>query len=440
MNHSAVLAFSLLLTVISRGNLYSLCTLNQSFSLEEEDLVIRYTCSGEYYSWYFSEFFDSKNKKGAADFSFGSDKIKAGRLEKEGLWRELFNPFGYTADSELYAAHTGMYNDFTKKKGGLYGVSLSLADGFDISLSVSPMLWAGADLKVVERGGSSFTCYALISGTSYPGTDEWIGSFSELYVSKPAFAGGEFVFAGEKAGIKLAAFISGNRYYRPDVFSRVHFTAPLGNFFLSALAVYAGRDFTMPGGEPVSDRLLLSSSLGYKGEYGFSARIRGTYKSGQTTAYPSVCTGQQGELLFTGEWEKEFLELSCSASLKDEFEYSGAEERLYNFNAFAKTQFPPAKIKLSCGESGEFEGAEKRWVKAEAGISWDRVSADLDLELTKDINGSCFVLAEAGGSVVFDMSSGSFNISAKIRACDPFKGLVPVLTGLSIGFINRTEF
>ncbi len=440
MNRSAVLTFSLLLTVICRGNLYSMCTLDQSFSLEEENFIVRYKCTGEYYSWYLSEFYDSEEKEGTADFSFRSDKIKAGRLEREGVWKELFNPFGYTADSGIYTGQTGIYSDFAKKKKGLYGISISLSEGFDVAFLLSPLLWTGADARIVEKDSSTLTFYALAAGRSYPGTEEWIGGFSELYVSKPAFAGGEAVLAGEKAAVRLAAFMSGNRYYRPDAFSRVYAAVPFGDFSLSALAVYAGRDYILPDGKPVHDRLLLSSSLGYEGEGGLSLRIRGTYRSGQITSYPSACTGQRGELFITGGWEARRLELNFTGSLKEETDNSCTYERRYNLETFVKTELYPVTLKLSAGESGEFEGTEKRWVKAETGIRRDRISVDLVYKLSKDVYGSCFVSAEAGGSAGIELPGGSINLSADFRACNPFGGIEPVLSGLSIDFTNRTVF
>ncbi len=431
--------FAVIFLILFTGDISPLETIRQSVFLEDTTFSLRYTFSANYWSLYVSEYFDPGNNLGLPDFSFNSDKIKAGRLLQEGIWKELFNPFGFMADSEVYYSKKGIESDVTKGPGGIYGFSLIIPGGVSVHSFLYPSFHTGAEMEILKGPGLCLAWYGSVSAPRYSNSDEWISPLPELSVSEPVHAGIGISFIGDIPFIKLVVFLSGNKYFRPDIFSRLYWNLQFGCIDMYGLTVYAGRDYILPAGTPVKDKLLLSSSIRYSGRKGFGISLKGDTHIGQESSYPSVCTARRSRIFCTAELESGWIGTTFSASVTDEVAVSGIREDNYSIKGSAVVTLPPLAVTFSAGEKGGLRGAEKRWCSVVGRIDRKVIQSSLGLTLTADINDPDFFTAIIKGGVKIDMPHGELSLTADFTPAALAGNNDPAITGLSIGFVSTSS-
>ncbi len=438
MERNKKLYSTIIFLILVVENISPLGTIRQSMFLEDETFSLRYTFTTDYYSLYVSEYLDVTKDRGLTDFSFRSEKIKAGRLLKEGIWKEISNPFGFTADSDVYCSKKEMGSDFSKDPGGIYGFSLLLPGEFYLHSILYPFFRAGVKKEILLRSGFSLAGYGSVSGIRYSDFEDWIQPLTELSVSKPVHTGVEASFHGGIPFVTCIVFLSGNKYFRPDIFSRLYWSLRFENFEMNGLAVYAGRDYILPDSTPVKDKLLLSASVSYTGKEGFGVMVKGDTKISQKTAYPSACTARRTRVLCSAELKSGWLDTFCSGSLIDELADSGMREDHYSIEGSAGITLPPCMIKLSAGEKGIPEGSEKRWGSIAGSIELNGIYPSFGLSLTADINDPDFLTLQVKGGVKIELPHGRLSLSATFTSGNMTEGFNSTMTGLRIGFESNS--
>lgn len=174
------------------------------------------------YSFCFINGFDYKSAEPIVEFSFENKFIRAGRIKRLGVWRELFSPLGVSANSDLIHESAGFDNNFLFNKGGLYGLSLEMEEGTGISLIFSDNLWMGANYtRVLDQ----FTITAFTSASAYSNKpiEEWTSTYSVIPNTNPIHLGLRSVLQLPAFTLDYLGSLSGSSIYKAGAYNRLYF-------------------------------------------------------------------------------------------------------------------------------------------------------------------------------------------------------------------------
>lgn len=143
-------------------------------------------------------------------------------------------------------------------------------------------------------------------------------------------------------------------------------------------------------------------------------------------------------MLCTAELESRWIGTTFSGSVADEVAVSGIRENHYSIEGSAVLTLPSLFVKLSAGEKGDLQGAEKRWCSVGGRIDYKVIQSSFGFTLTADINDPDFFTAaiNAGGQI--DLPHGELSFSADFTTAALSGKYDPVITGLSIGFVSTS--
>jgi len=166
--------------------------------------------------------FDNKNSESIIDFSYENNFIKAGRIKRLGIWRELFNPLGVTANSDLFNESAGFDSNYLFNKGGLYGLSLEMEEGLGISLLFPDDLWLGGSYTLSSE---LFKTIAFISGSVNPNRamEEWTSTYSIIPNTNPIHLGLRSVLQVPNFTLDYLGSLSGSSIYKTGSYNRLFF-------------------------------------------------------------------------------------------------------------------------------------------------------------------------------------------------------------------------
>ena len=156
--------------------------------LENSTFLTRYKKQSTDYSYMFLNSYNIKNRENIFDFSFETPFIKAGRIKKMGVWQELFNPLGSSANSDTFHETIGFEKDFSFNRKGLYGLSMDLKEGSGISILFPESIWLGGNYTF-NTDPLYITLIASVSGLIRNSTDEWTSTYPNIPETIPMHIG-----------------------------------------------------------------------------------------------------------------------------------------------------------------------------------------------------------------------------------------------------------
>ncbi len=202
---------------------YSFLTaLEVNSKLENNLFITRSLFGGVGYSFCFINGFDYKSEEPIVEFSFENKFIRAGRIKRLGVWREMFSPLGVSANSDLFNESAGFDNNYLFNKGGLYGLSLEMEEGTGISLLFPDNLWMGANYT---RALDLFTITAFTSASVYSNepTEEWTSTYSVIPNTTPIHLGLRFMLQFPNFTLDYLGSLSGSSIYKAGAYNRLYF-------------------------------------------------------------------------------------------------------------------------------------------------------------------------------------------------------------------------
>jgi hypothetical protein len=166
--------------------------------------------------------FDNKIYEPIIDFSYENNFIKAGRIKRLGVWRELFSPLGVAANSDLFNESEGFDNNYLFNKGGLYGLSLEVEEGLGISLLFPENLWLGANYS---RSFHLVLITAFISATGFTNKtmEDWTSTYSIIPNTNPIHVGLRSVLQLPNFTLDYLGSLSGSSIYKAGFYNRLFF-------------------------------------------------------------------------------------------------------------------------------------------------------------------------------------------------------------------------
>ncbi len=195
------------------------------------------------------------------DFSFESRLIRAGRVKKEGFWREIFNPLKVSAGSDLFREYPGLGKDYSLYAGGLHGLSLGTEKGSSINVLFADGFWIGGNYSI---GSDHLSVTALVSITENVETpsDDWTSDFPIVPVSNPIHMGLQSIFSWNNFKLDYLGVLSGNNIYKAGSYNRMHIELLWKKIKIKGFTGITTPDFITANVNLSKDKYLLSLWIG----------------------------------------------------------------------------------------------------------------------------------------------------------------------------------
>ncbi len=195
------------------------------------------------------------------DFSFESRLIRAGRVKKEGFWREIFNPLKVSAGSDLFRESPGLGKDYSLYTGGPYGLSLGTEKGPGINVLFTSGFWIGGNYTI---GSDHLLVRALVSITENVKTpsDDWTSDFPIVPVSNPIHMGLQSIFRWSNYKLDYLGVLSGNNIYKAGSYNRMYIELLWKKIKVKGFAGITDPDFITANVNLSKDKYLLSLWIG----------------------------------------------------------------------------------------------------------------------------------------------------------------------------------
>lgn len=229
--------------------------------LDDYDFITRVIYREVNYSFCFLESLDIRSPDIKLDFSFESRLLRAGRLKRLGFWRELFNPLGSSAGSNLFNEAAGLGKDYSIDSGGLYGLSFGVEKELGVSILFTDNLWIGGNYTI---GSGPLFITALLSTGKYKNTpfDDWTSDFPIVPESTPIHLGLHSIFEWNKFKLDYLGTLSGNSIYKAGSYNRLHIELLCGKLRFKGFGGITSPDFVSTDLNLTEDKYLLSFFIG----------------------------------------------------------------------------------------------------------------------------------------------------------------------------------
>ncbi len=229
--------------------------------LEDNDFITRVILKEVNYSFCFLSGMDIRSSDIDMDFSFESYFIRAGRLKRKGVWRELFNPLSVSAGSYLFSELPGLGKDYSYYTGGIYGLSCGIEKGPGLSILFTDNLWIGGHYTI---GSDPFLLTAFLSTGKYnniPSTD-WTSDFQIVPVTDPIHLGINTILDWNKLKIDYLGSLSGSNTYKAGSYNRIHIDLLWEKLSFKGFGGITSPDFISSDLNLTEDKYLLSFWIG----------------------------------------------------------------------------------------------------------------------------------------------------------------------------------
>jgi len=434
----------LILAAVMSVNIYGivLCAGTVKYYAAMDDET--YNASVSFYNDFYSVFFlgscRSPDMKETLDYSFDSDRLKAGRLDLSGVWLEITNPFGYSAGSEVYAEQDGADCDFSTDKGGSYGLYADLPFGVDILFMNRRGLWAGAAERVILNEVFSVCAYIKISDKEERSEDDWIITDGFIPVSAPVYAGAEIAAVKDSFSSGLLLFISGGRYVVPGYFARFHVHLDSEHFTADQLFVYSDGRY-VPGGNIFErNRIEVSSRVMWVPSGIFSFTAASGYLEKYPGAFPSVYIEKKLDFSLSSRITAGSFVFTAKGARSVNFEESGIREEPYTAEGSAGAVHDGLSVKIYAGERGYGRHSSSRHLGLKAGYTGGGILFSADLRLDSDYTSPDCVFGRISNRLEIKIPSGRVFASASFSSVlSPGGTDTPGLDNLKLGWFSEFD-
>lgn len=387
----------------------------EKISARAEDSLqrVRYIRYNQWYSLALTGVHDSLMNSYQYSFSFYSDRIKAGRLKPSGIWRELFHPFSYRAESLVYREETGAEKDFENSTGGVQGISILLPFETSLTCILQPELWAGSMTTIKVSDQLSFHVLFRADEKKAFASDEWRNDYPDTAISEPFYSGMEVQSIFNFLSMKTLFVLSGNPYFRSGLLVRNVIQAFLFPWEISVLEVYADKDFMLPSGKLEKGHLLSSGTVTFFPLKWFSITVDGKYRIDKKPAYPVFFTGSMFHGGICIQFGKDPFLLTVKGADAAVFNPSGSADTCYSVEGSVKAAEGPFSGKLLFAEKGEEGHPFRRKGTLSLSGKTSAFLLSVTVSLIKDIHTSPLLCLEGG--VAAEMYTQNAVISFSFR-------------------------
>ncbi len=308
-----------------------LSSLEINSKLENNLFLTRALYSEVDYSFCIIDGFDLKDTEPVVDFSFENKFIKAGRIKRLGVWRELFNPLGVSANSNLFTESAGFDKNFLFTKGGLYGLSLEMEEGIEISLLFPDNLWLGGSYTL---GPEHIKTTAFMSGSvnSNKAVEEWTSSNSIIPNTNPIHLGLRSVLQFPIFTLDYLGTLSGSSIYKAGAYNRLFFELFERSVSLKGFGGYVSPYFINTNMKLSDIKYLLSLYLWLRVFKNWELIFKTDYQEDHKPVLPVAYIPTSGASSANLKYDNSFFMFSTEIGQKFGFDIYGNESLENNFD------------------------------------------------------------------------------------------------------------
>lgn len=343
--------------------------------LDNSFYISRYIYKKADYSLCLLTDLDIRNTESNIDFSYENHFIRTGRIKRLGLWSELNNPLGITANSTVFNETVGFDTNNSFYKGGLYGISLEMDEGTGLSLLFPDNLWFGGNYTLIT---DHFLLTGFISTSAYSkiSSDEWTDMYSVVPDTNPIHIGLQSILNLNNFTFNYMGTLSGSNTYKAGSYNRLFINFSGNNLHIKSFAGIVSPCFLSTDVKLSDKKYLLSlwAGLGFFSNY--QTIFRAEYHEEHESVLHSAFIPSAGSSSIQLKYDNSKLLFSSELGQKFSFDNEGHEEVENMINGkFGVCH--PFLISFSYGISFNFETIIER--KYEFNIKGNMKNTDIKL-------------------------------------------------------------
>lgn len=341
--------------------------------LDDNEFVTRVIYRGGSFSFCFLNSVGTGNTDIDLDFSFDSRLIRAGRLKRMGIWRELFNPLGVAAGSNLFREPSVLGKDYSWYPEGLYGVSLGKERGLNFNMIFSDSFWIGGSYTI---GFGSLLLSSFVSLTEYKKTvsDDWTDDFPILPETNPAHFGIHSILKWSKYKIDYLGSLSGNIAYKAGSYNRLYIELIWKKLKIKGFGGISSPDFVSTNADLTMQKYLLSLWLAIYPYKFLETVFKSKYSEEHIPVLPVAFIPSSGSSSIKVKYDNSKFILSTELGQQFSFDSNGDEavENKFDTKAGISGQISAS---VGFGVSSAFNSLTER--RFEINLGWSRGGANV---------------------------------------------------------------
>ena len=351
--------------------------------LDDNEFNKRVIYKGEIGSFCFLNGMDIRSSDIDLDFSFESRLIRVGRLKRMGIWRELFNPLGASAGSDLFRESSGLGKDYSWYSGGLYGLSLGAESGLSLNMFFTDSLWIGGNYTI---GTGPFFLSAFVSLTEYENTasDDWTSDFPIVPVTNPVHLGIHSILEWSKYKIDYLGSLSGNTAYKAGSYNRLYIELLWKKLKIKGFGGISSPDFISTDVNLTKDKYLLSLWFAIYPHRHWEAVLKTSYSEEHKPVLPIAFIPSSGSSSIKIKFDNLRFLFSIEPGQQFNFDSNGNESVENKFDTRAGVS---GKLSASVGfgVSSDFNSLTERRFEINAGGSIRKTDLELVYKYKEEI-------------------------------------------------------
>ncbi|MCK5199984.1 MAG: hypothetical protein KAR21_16615 [Spirochaetales bacterium] len=351
--------------------------------LDDNDFVTRVIHKEVNYSFCFLSGMDIRSANIDFDFSFESYFIRVGRLKRKGLWRELFNPLGVSAGSDLFSETPGLGKDYSYYSGGIYGLSYGVEKGPGLSILFTDNLWIGGHYTI---GSDPFLITAFLSTGKYINSpfDDWTSDYPILPVTDPIHLGIHSFFEWKKLKIDYLGTLSGSAVYKAGSYNRLHLELLWKKLNIMGFGGITSPDFISSDASLAEEKYLLSLWIGLYPHKYWETILRFQYSKDHPPVLPVAYIPTSGSSSLTIKYDNSKFIFTSELGQKFDFDSNGTESVENKFDTRVGVSGKLSAF-IGFGFSSDFDSLTERRFEINAGGSIRKTDLELVYKYKEEI-------------------------------------------------------
>jgi hypothetical protein len=351
--------------------------------LDDNDFITRVIYKEVDYSFCFLSGMNIRSSDIDFDFSFESRLIRAGRLKREGFWRELFNPLRSSASSDLFRESPGLGKDYSWNSGGIYGLSYGGKKGLGLSFLFTDNLWVGGHYTI---GSVPFLITAFLSTGKYDNnpSDDWTNDFPIVPVTNPIHLGLHSILGWNKLKIDYLGSLSGNTTYKAGSYNRIHIELLWEKVKIKGFGGISSPDFVSIDANLTEDKYFLSFQVGIYPHKNLETILKIQYSEEHLPVLPIAFIPSSGGSSLNIKYDNSKFIFSSGVGQQFEFDSNGSESVENKFDTRVGVS---GKLSVFCsfGFSLDFDSLTERRFELNVGGSKRRTNVEFVFKYKEEI-------------------------------------------------------
>jgi hypothetical protein len=274
------------------------------------------------YSFSLIACFDIRETSPNFDFSYKSQLLKAGRLKKQGYWREIENPLSYSVKSNIFKELNILGNDFSMNTTGTNGIGLWVLEPVLLNIFFSENLWLSANC-FFDLDPAFISVFIAGSDNKISISNDWASLYPFPTKSNPVHIGVNLKVKNNSLNIDYLGVMSGSHGYQKGFYNRLMFEIPGEILNIKSLFGLTNPSFLDSGGSLAKNMYLTNLWIGFFPFKNWSIELELEYKESHKPVVPPEFIPSSGSSFLRTKFNNSLLLLDIKFNQKFSFDFYG---------------------------------------------------------------------------------------------------------------------